>query len=337
MSKIKQKIAKEVLTILGVKVRKGTKKAAALQAKADKLKKQKETASKIDKRIKDAIKKGGGDTKEYSRKLSNQNLKSAPLAKKKKAEATKKVRAANKETNKKGQSQTQKDVRFKGKGKIAGAKDQPYEPSMDIATVSGRTGTTARGEKISVGDDVMGFSNFIKMQQSKSGLSIAKYKEKLNQITRSKEASQAQKDAAKKKLNRMEAKDVTDEANRKFKSGVTQKGKPKKKPDDFKIAQQEIEKYGVMNKEFEKLTKPQQEALMRSAKLKQKLGLQKGGLAMPKPSQTGLKKLPTPVRNKMGYMYGGGMAKKKKTGSMDYRKGGLVIMIGMGKPKKGIK
>lgn len=333
----KKKLATEVLTILGVKARKGTKKAAALQAKADKLKKQKETASKIDTRIKEAIKKGGGDTKEYTRKISNQNLKSAAPAKKKKAETTKKVRAANKETNKKGQSQTQKDVRFKGKGKIAGAKDQPYEPSMDIATVSGRTGTTVRGEKISVGDDVMGFSNFIKMQQSKSGLSIAKYKEKLNQITRSKEATQTQKDAAKKKLDRMEAKDVTDEINRKVKSGITQKGRPKKKPDDFKTAQTEIEKYGVMNKEFDKLTKPQQEALMRSATLKKKLGLQKGGLAMPKSNQTGLKKLPTAVRNKMGYMYGGGMAKKKKTGSMDYRKGGLVIMIGMGKPKKGTK
>jgi hypothetical protein len=65
--------------------------------------------------------------------------------------------------------------------------------------------------------------------------------------------------------------------------------------------------------------------------------LNKGGLATPKPNQTGLKKLPTTVRNKMGYMYGGGIAKKKKTGSMDYRKGGLVIMIGMGKPKKGTK
>jgi len=65
--------------------------------------------------------------------------------------------------------------------------------------------------------------------------------------------------------------------------------------------------------------------------------LNKGGMAMPKPNQTGLKKLPTAVRNKMGYMYGGGMAKKNKTGSMDYRKGGLVVMIGMGKPKKGTK
>ncbi len=67
-------------------------------------------------------------------------------------------------------------------------------------------------------------------------------------------------------------------------------------------------------------------------------GYNMGGLTKPTANQTGLKKLPTSVRNKMGYMYGGGMAKKKKMGSMDYRKGGLVIMIGQSKPmKKGTK
>lgn len=62
----------------------------------------------------------------------------------------------------------------------------------------------------------------------------------------------------------------------------------------------------------------------------------KGGMVKSKPTatQTGLKKLPTAVRNKMGYMYGGGMASKKKVTNMDYRKGGLVIMIGTGKPMK---
>ena len=50
------------------------------------------------------------------------------------------------------------------------------------------------------------------------------------------------------------------------------------------------------------------------------LPFNKGGLAKPKPSQTGLKKLPTAVRNKMGYMKRGGVV---KTGHMDMRKGGL--------------
>tara|TARA_X000001388_G_scaffold72283_1_gene62801 strand:+ start:1153 stop:2001 length:849 start_codon:yes stop_codon:yes gene_type:complete len=66
--------------------------------------------------------------------------------------------------------------------------------------------------------------------------------------------------------------------------------------------------------------------------------MNKGGLATPTANQTGLKKLPTAVRNKMGYMYGGGMAKKPRMSKMDYRKGGLVIMIGQSKPmKKGKK
>jgi hypothetical protein len=63
-------------------------------------------------------------------------------------------------------------------------------------------------------------------------------------------------------------------------------------------------------------------------------GYNMGGLTKPTANQTGLKKLPSSVRNKMGYMYGGGMASKKKVTNMDYRKGGLVIMIGTGKPMK---
>ena len=63
-------------------------------------------------------------------------------------------------------------------------------------------------------------------------------------------------------------------------------------------------------------------------------GYSMGGLTAPTANQTGLKKLPSSVRNKMGYMYGGGMASKKKVTNMDYRKGGLVIMIGTGKPMK---
>ncbi len=46
----------------------------------------------------------------------------------------------------------------------------------------------------------------------------------------------------------------------------------------------------------------------------------KGSLVQPKASQTGLKKLPTAVRNKMGYMNRGGAV---KSGSTDMRKGGM--------------
>ena len=50
------------------------------------------------------------------------------------------------------------------------------------------------------------------------------------------------------------------------------------------------------------------------------MAMNKGGMAKKKPTadQKGLKKLPTAVRNKMGYMNKGGMAKK------GYAKGGMV-------------
>lgn len=54
---------------------------------------------------------------------------------------------------------------------------------------------------------------------------------------------------------------------------------------------------------------------------KKKKGYAEGGLKATKPDQKGLKKLPTPVRNKMGYMSKGGMSKK---GVMSYNMGGMV-------------
>ena len=49
-----------------------------------------------------------------------------------------------------------------------------------------------------------------------------------------------------------------------------------------------------------------------------KKGYAAGGLKAPGANQTGLKKLPTEVRNQMGYMNKGGMPKKK-----GYAKGGM--------------
>jgi hypothetical protein len=52
-----------------------------------------------------------------------------------------------------------------------------------------------------------------------------------------------------------------------------------------------------------------------------KKDMNRGGvLKAPAADQTGLKKLPTPVRNKMGYMKRGGTM---RTGHMDMRKGGI--------------
>ena len=77
--------------------------------------------------------------------------------------------------------------------------------------------------------------------------------------------------------------------------------------------------------------------LMERLKKKRENKAQGGmGLKMPTANQTGLKKLPTKVRNQMGYMYGGGMGKKPRMSKMDYRKGGMVI-IALDMKKKGKK
>ena len=64
---------------------------------------------------------------------------------------------------------------------------------------------------------------------------------------------------------------------------------------------------------------------MGGANMKKK-GYAMGGLKAPSANQTGLKKLPTAVRNNMGYMNKGGMPMKKKA----YAKGGKVAMYNVG-------
>lgn len=270
-----------------------------------------------------------------------------------------------KEMRKLRKKPTQKGVKF-GKNKdMVMAKDTPFSKDLDVKAVVGKEGKTAGAGKINIGDDVVGFNNFLKMQQSKSGLSRAKFKEKLNQITRSKTATKSQKEKAQSKINAMEAADETatgkQQRGRRGKSTKT----IAKSDDPFFRALEEAKEDGVLGKDYEKLLPNQKKQIVQAAKAfkksefekdvraridapktapistgsavenKRKIGMNKGGLKMPTTDQVGLKKLPTPVRNKMGYMYGGGMMKKPRMSSMDYRKGGLLLIaIDMMKKKK---
>ncbi len=327
--------------------KKGAKKI--VKSKTKKLTaKQKETASRVDKRIKEAMEKGGRDPKTYSRVISNKNLKSADAIKKKKAKTTKEVRAKNVEAQKKPASQTQKDLRFRKKPVIEAAKDQPFDTKLDTPSVTGRTGVTAQGNKINIGDDAVGFSNFLELQKSKGIFKREKAMRALEKIID--KGTPAQKTKAKSMLEKMKTAKKKSDAEATARMGRGRRGKAP--TDNYKIAQQKLEKDGEMGAEFEKLTKPQQDALIRSAKLKQgmkspkesakeivrrRMRMAMGGLKMPSADQVGLKKLPTQVRNKMGYMYGGGMAKKPRMSKMDYRKGGMVMVVldMMKKKKKG--
>ena len=70
-----------------------------------------------------------------------------------------------------------------------------------------------------------------------------------------------------------------------------------------------------------------------------KKGMMAGGLKKPAANQTGLKKLPTTVRNKMGYMQKGGMKKKGMArGGMkkkSYAAGGMTVTYKVGGMAKG--
>ena len=70
-----------------------------------------------------------------------------------------------------------------------------------------------------------------------------------------------------------------------------------------------------------------------------KKGMAMGGLKKPAANQTGLQKLPTPVRNKMGYMKKGGMKKKGYAmGGMkkkSYAAGGMTVTYKVGGMAKG--
>jgi hypothetical protein len=248
--------------------------------------------------------------------------------------------------------------------KIEKAKDTPFGRDLDVKVVVGREGKSEKAGTINIGDDVVGFSNFLKMQQSKSGLNRAKYKEKLNQITRSKSATKTQKEKAQSKINAMEAADEKATA----KMGRGRRGKSTKtiaKSDDpFFKALDMAKKTGELGEDYDKLLPNQKKQIVQAAKAFQKSDFRRdveakisapknapistgtpvarkmsqGGLKMPSADQVGLKKLPTAVRNKMGYMYGGGMTKKPKMGNTDYRKGGMVmIVLDMMKKKKGRK
>ena len=74
--------------------------------------------------------------------------------------------------------------------------------------------------------------------------------------------------------------------------------------------------------------------MARGGAMMKKKGMAMGGLKKPAAGQTGLQKLPTPVRNKMGYMKKGGMTKKGYAmgGSMKkkgYAMGGMTKSYGV--------
>jgi len=229
--------------------------------------------------------------------------------------------------------------------------------NIDTPVVVGKTGITKTGEKINVGSP----EDITRTVGSKKH---AERKELIRK--KQKEGTATKKELAELKAREKADKIATD------RQGRGRRGKSTKtiakSNDPFFRALEEAKKDGVLGKDYEKLLPNQKKQIVQAAKAfkksefekdvraridapknapisvgsavenKRKIGMNKGGLKLPSAEQTGLKKLPTPVRNKMGYMYGGGMMKKPRMSSMDYRKGGLLLIaIDMMKKKKGKK
>jgi hypothetical protein len=154
-----------------------------------------------------------------------------------------------------------------------------------------------KGEKVTVAKD----KNFLEMSKTKGSTQRAKTKVAIEDKVKAGTAT----DAEKKQLKRMEISDI--EAKGRQGRGRRDKAKP----DDFKTAQKMLEDTGEMGAAFERLTKNEQDRLIKSTQLKKD---------MMSPKELA-KKI---VKRRMG-MNKGGMAVKKRMGASDYRKGGYVL------------
>lgn len=202
---------------------------------------------------------------------------------------------------------TQKGLKLSKKKDIKMSETPPK--SLDTTTVSGSKGITNKGQSINIGDDVMGFNNFIKMSPSKGILNREKYLRGLEKIKR--EGNATQKAEATKKLERLEK--IKEKSDTKAFSKQTGGRRTSAPEDDFKTAQRMLEKDGEMGAAFDRLTKNQQERLIRSAKLKKESDFSREAKAKIAEPKSAPKSVGSAVEN------------KRRIGLNDYRKGGYVL------------
>jgi len=167
---------------------------------------------------------------------------------------------------------------------------------MDTPVVVGRTGITKTGEKINVGTP----EDITRTVGSK------KHAERKVLLQNRKDKGIASKD----ELAELAARRKADaEAFRRQTSG-RRTVSPK---DDFKIAQKMLEEDGEMGAAFERLTKNQQDSLIKSAKLKKESDFKKDVKAKLAESKNAPLSTGSAVEN------------KRRIGLNDYRKGGYVL------------
>ena len=171
-------------------------------------------------------------------------------------------------------------------------------PDRDIDTpvVVGRTGITKTGEKINVGSP----QDITRTVGSKA------HAERKVLLQNKKDKGTASKN----ELAELAARRKADVIATRKQTGGRRTSAPE---DDFKTAQRMLEKDGEMGAAFDRLTKNQQERLIRSAKLKKESDFSrevKAKIAEPKSAPKSV---------------GSAVENKRRIGLNDYRKGGYVL------------
>jgi len=171
-------------------------------------------------------------------------------------------------------------------------------PDRDIDTpvVVGRTGITKTGEKINVGSPEDITRTVGSRAHAERKVLLQNKKDKGN--------------ASKNELAELAARRKADVIATRKQTGGRRTSAPE---DDFKTAQRMLEKDGEMGAAFDRLTKNQQERLIRSAKLKKESDFSrevKAKIAEPKSAPKSV---------------GSAVENKRRIGLNDYRKGGYVL------------
>jgi len=171
-------------------------------------------------------------------------------------------------------------------------------PDRDIDTpvVVGRTGITKTGEKINVGSPEDITRTVGSRAHAERKVLLQNKKDNGN--------------ASKNELAELAARRKADVIATRKQTGGRRTSAPE---DDFKTAQRMLEKDGEMGAAFDRLTKNQQERLIRSAKLKKESDFSrevKAKIAEPKSAPKSV---------------GSAVENKRRIGLNDYRKGGYVL------------
>lgn len=208
---------------------------------------------------------------------------------------------------------TQEGVKFATKKDIKDGMPSRAEMQIDRERATARVAKGSRSEKMTVGRSSV--ANFIKDQMAASvGMQARSRQDKAFY----KAIREAETEADKKKLREAHQKirdkrakaDAKAETSRRVNISKGLRSRKKAEPDNFMIALRKAKETGELGEEYEKLTPNQQKQIVESAKRT---------LDVPDPDVSNRRLL----MRKLGEMEAN--PPKKRNGSVDFRKGGMVI------------